>query len=73
MPKKKKKSKSRKKASKKRKVKKRKKILKRKKNIKINFDEELNKLINIEKNKQYNQFSSIYFNKIKQNILISEI
>ena len=24
-------------------------------------------------NKQYNQFSSIYFNKIKQNILISEI
>ena len=46
---------------------------KRKKNIKINFDEELNKLINIEKNKQYNQFSSIYFNKIKQNILISEI
>ena len=46
---------------------------KRKKNIKINFDEELNKLINKEKNKQYNQFSSIYFNKIKQNILISEI
>ena len=46
---------------------------KREKNIKINFDEELNKLINIEKNKQYNQFSSIYFNKIKQNILISEI
>ena len=46
---------------------------KRKKNIKINFDEELKKLINIEKNKQYNQFSSIYFNKIKQNILISEI
>ena len=46
---------------------------KRKKNIKINFDEELNKLINIEKNKQYNQFSSIYFSKIKQNILISEI
>ena len=46
---------------------------KRKKNIKINFDEELNKLINIEKNKQYNQFSNIYFNKIKQNILINEI
>tara|TARA_B100001146_G_scaffold70118_1_gene61992 strand:+ start:87 stop:1019 length:933 start_codon:yes stop_codon:yes gene_type:complete len=45
----------------------------RKKNIKINYDEELNKLINIEKNKQYNQFSSIYFNKIKQSILISEI
>ena len=46
---------------------------KRKKNIKINFDEELNKLINIEKNKQYNQFSNIYFNKIKQSILINEI
>ena len=45
----------------------------KKKNIKINFDEELNKLIKIEKNKQYNQFSGIYFNKIKQNILISEI
>jgi len=45
---------------------------KRKKDININFENELNKLINVEKNKQYNQFSIIYFNKIKQNILINE-
>ena len=46
---------------------------KRKKNISINFKDELNKLINVEKNKQYNQFSIIYFNKIKQNTAIDEI
>ena len=46
---------------------------KRKKNISINFEDELNKLINVEKNKQYNQFSIIYFNKIKQNTAIDEI
>ena len=46
---------------------------KRKKNININFEDELNKLINIEKNKQFNQFSIIYFNKIKQNTSIDEI
>ena len=39
---------------------------------KINFEEELNKLIAIEKNNQLNQFSLIYFNKVKQNIYISE-
>ena len=46
---------------------------KRKKNISINFEDELKKLINVEKNKQYNQFSIIYFNKIKQNTAIDEI
>ena len=46
---------------------------KRKRNININFEDELNKLINIEKNKQFNQFSIIYFNKIKQNTAIDEI
>ena len=46
---------------------------KRKKNISINFEDELNKLINVEKNKQYNQLSIIYFNKIKQNTAIDEI
>ena len=46
---------------------------KRKKNININFEDELNKLIGIEKNKQYNQFSIIYFYKIKQNTAIDEI
>ena len=46
---------------------------KRKINKKINFDEELKKLIISEKNKQFNQLSLIYFNKIKQNIFISEL
>ena len=40
--------------------------------IKIDFDKELKKLINFETNKQFNQFSLIYLNKIKQNIFISE-
>ena len=46
---------------------------KRKINRKINFDEELKKLIIFEKNKQLNQLSLIYFKKIKQNIFISEL
>ena len=46
---------------------------KRKINKKINFDEELKKLIIFEKNKQLNQLSLIYFNKIKQNIFIYEL
>ena len=40
---------------------------------KIDFNKELEKHISIEKNKQLNQFSNIYFNKIKQNIFISEL
>ena len=32
-----------------------------------NLDEELSKLINFEKNRQLNIFSSIYFNKVKEN------
>ena len=40
--------------------------------IKIDFDKELKKLINFETNKQFNQFSLIYLNKIKQNIFISD-
>ena len=40
--------------------------------IEIDFDKELEKLINFEKNKQFNQFSLIYLNKIKQNIFISD-
>ncbi len=38
----------------------------------INFDEEFNKQIAIEKNLQLNQFSEIYFKKIKKNSVISE-
>ena len=40
--------------------------------IKIDFDKELKKLINFETNKQFNQFSLIYLNKIKQNIFVSD-
>ena len=38
----------------------------------INFDDELNKLVSFEKEKQYNQISNIFYNKIKQNTYISE-
>ena len=40
--------------------------------IKLNFEEEFKKIIVYEKNRQLNQFSLIYFNKIKQNINYSE-
>ena len=40
--------------------------------IEINLDEALNNLIKFEKNRQLNQFSAIYFNKIKINSKISE-
>ena len=45
---------------------------KRKKEAKVNFDRTFKKLISEEKNRQLNQFSLIYYNKIKQNIFISE-
>ncbi len=45
---------------------------KREKKLKIDFNETLKKMIVEEKNRQLNQFSLIYFNKIKQNIFISE-
>ena len=40
---------------------------------KVDFNKEFEKLVIIEKNKQLNQFSNIYFKKIKQNTFISEI
>ena len=40
--------------------------------IEINLDEALNNLIKFEKSRQLNQFSAIYFNKIKINSKISE-
>ena len=40
--------------------------------IEINLDEALNNLIKFEKDRQFNQFSAIYFNKIKINSKISE-
>ena len=39
---------------------------------KLNFEEEFKKQILFEKNKQLNQFSKIYFNKIKKNSAINE-
>jgi len=38
----------------------------------VNFEKEFNKMVIKEKNRQLNQFSLIYFNKIKKNIFISE-
>jgi len=37
----------------------------------LNLDQEVKKLINYEKNKQLDNFASIYFNKIKKNIKIN--
>ena len=45
---------------------------KKQQEIKLNFEEEFKKQILFEKNKQLNQFSKIYFNKIKKNSTISE-
>ena len=36
----------------------------------INFDEELNEFIKFEKNKQLNQFSQLYYKRLKQNTII---
>ncbi len=43
------------------------------KEIKIDLDKELENLIITEKNKQFNQFSNIYFNKLKMDIKINEL
>ena len=45
---------------------------KRTKEIKIDKDKQLSEMINFERNKQLNQFSNIYFNKIKINNYINE-
>lgn len=41
--------------------------------VKINVEEELKKLINVERNKQLSQFSRIFFSKSKMNYSIDEI
>ena len=43
------------------------------KDIQINLDKELKNLIRVERNKQFNQYSNIYFNKIKMDIKINEL
>ena len=40
--------------------------------IYLNFDEEFEKQITYEKNTQLEQYSKIYFKKIKKNSIISE-
>ena len=41
--------------------------------IEIDVEKELNKLKNYEKNNQLNQYSNIYFNKVKKDLEISEL
>ena len=41
--------------------------------VSIDIDKELNKLIQLKTNQQLNQFSGIYFNKIKKNIKVEKI
>ena len=36
-------------------------------------DEEFNKIVKIQTNEQLNQFSNIYFNRIKKNTIIDEL
>ena len=38
---------------------------------KINIEEELSKLINYEKNQQLNNFSNLYYNKVKKDVVIN--
>ena len=45
---------------------------KKKEKINLNFDEEFNKKFNSERNSQLQNFSEIYFKKIKKNSTISE-
>jgi len=45
---------------------------KRKKEVKINIEKELEKLIIYEKEKQLNNYSLMFFNKVKKNIYINE-
>ena len=39
---------------------------------KLDIEKELNKLINLEKTKQLNNFSIIFYKRLKQNIIINE-
>ena len=41
--------------------------------IEVNVEDELKKLTNYEKNNQLNQYSKIYFNKVKKNLQIDEL
>ena len=45
----------------------------KKEKINYNVESELKKIIQIKKNNQLNQFSTIYFNKVKKDISINEL
>ena len=45
---------------------------KKKKEVTVDFNKTVKRLITMENNRQLQQFSLIYFNKIKQNVFISE-
>ena len=45
----------------------------KKSKIEIDIEKEIKKLIEFEKNNQLNQYSKIYFNKVKKNIKINEL
>ena len=45
---------------------------KKEKEIKLDLKKALKQKVTVEKNRQLNQFSLIYYNKIKQNLFISE-
>jgi len=40
--------------------------------IKIDYEPELTRAINFDRNRQLNQYSKIYFNKIKKNLEFNE-
>ena len=44
----------------------------KKEKININIEKKINEITNIKKNDQLNQFSKMYFNKIKKDIKIDE-
>ena len=46
---------------------------KRKLKNEINYTKEFDKLVGVEKDRQLNNFSMIYFNKLKQKLLINEL
>ena len=45
---------------------------KKKKEVTVDFNKTVKRLITMENNRQLQQFSLIYFNKIKQNVFVSE-
>ena len=47
--------------------------MKKKSALKFNLEEKVNEIIRFKTNEQLNQFSSIYFNKLKKDLIIYEL